>query len=91
MIEERGWQALTAQPEPAVVEIIREFYANAKEVEDNVAMVRGKHVPFDRRSIDEYYGLPRCRGEDDSQNIKPNILIGTRSFQPCVDQRLVGQ
>lgn len=47
IINERDWGRLTAQPEATVVSILKEFYANAVEAKDKVAIVRGKSVPFD--------------------------------------------
>ena len=50
-------------PEPAVVPIVREFYANGKESDDFRVFVRGKWVKFDRLTINHYYGLANI--EDD--------------------------
>ena len=44
-------------PDPAVVPIVREFYANGKERDDFRVFVRGKWVKFDRTTINHYYGL----------------------------------
>lgn len=55
MIAERGWENFTVQPEPAVVAIVKEFYANAKEARNNVVQIRGKSGAFDRASINAYY------------------------------------
>lgn len=54
-ITERGWETFTAQPEAAVVAVVKEFYANAKEAKNNVVVVRGKSVAFNSTSINAYY------------------------------------
>ena len=48
---------LCEHPDPAVVPIVREFYANGKERDDLRVFVRGKWVKFDRTTINHYYGL----------------------------------
>ena len=63
---ERRWQKLTAQPEAAVLPVVREFYANAYEHENCRAFVRGKRVAFDRTTINQYYSLPNI--DDDEYN-----------------------
>ena len=44
-------------PEPAVVPIVREFYANGKERDDFRVFFKGQWVKFDRTTINHYYGL----------------------------------
>ena len=44
-------------PEPVVVPIVKEFYANGKERDDFRVFVRGKWVKFDPSTINHYYGL----------------------------------
>ena len=39
---QRGWEELVKQPKSALVPVVREFYANAKEHKDKRAFVRGK-------------------------------------------------
>ena len=51
------WEILCEHPDPAVVPIVREFYANGKERDDLRVFVRGKWVKFDRTTINNYYGL----------------------------------
>ena len=46
-----------------VVPVAREFYANGLERDGLTIMVRGKSVPFDRSTINRYYGLANI--EDD--------------------------
>ena len=56
-IDANRWEILCEHPEPAVVPIVREFYANGKERDDFRVFVRGKWVKFDRTTINHYYGL----------------------------------
>ena len=53
-IIDRGWQKLTAQPKAVVLQVVREFYANAYEHENCRALVRGKRVAFYRTTINQY-------------------------------------
>lgn len=55
IITEWGWETFTAQSKAAVVAIVKEFYANAKEARNNVVQVRGKSVALDSSSINAYY------------------------------------
>ena len=57
-IQNKGWQALVQQPEAAVMSLVRESYANAKEHDDFKIFVRGKWVSFDRSIINHFYQLP---------------------------------
>ena len=56
-IDANQWEILCEHPEPAVVPIVREFYANSKERDDLRVFVRGKWVNFDRTTINHHYGL----------------------------------
>ena len=56
-IDANRWEILCEHPEPAVVPIVREFYANGKEMDDLRVFVRGKWVKFDRTTINHHYGL----------------------------------
>ena len=56
-IDANRWEILCEHPEPAVVPIVREFYANGKERDEFWVFVRGKWVKFDRTTINHYYGL----------------------------------
>ena len=60
---QRGWEELVKQPKSALVPVVREFYANAKEHKDKRAFVRGKWVPFDRTTINKHYNLPDIEGD----------------------------
>ena len=48
---------LCEHPDLAVVLIVREFYATGKERDGFRVFVKGKWVPFDRTTINGYYGL----------------------------------
>ena len=61
-IDANWWEILCEHPDPAVVPIVREFYANGKEKDDLRVFFRGKWVKFDSTMINRYYGL------DDLQN-----------------------
>lgn len=57
MIAERNWFKLVEQPGPAVIPIVKEFYANVIERVESVVQVRQKPVAFDNDTINAYYGL----------------------------------
>ena len=56
-INANRWKILCEHPEPTIVPIVREFYANGKEIDEFRVFVRGKWVKFDRTTINRYYGL----------------------------------
>ena len=56
-IDRNRWELLCEHPDPVVVPIVREFYANGKERDGFRVFVRGKWVAFDRTTINGYYGL----------------------------------
>ena len=56
-IANKGWGKFVQHPEPAVVPVIHEFYANVAEHQNFKVFVRGKMVPFDRSTINKYYEL----------------------------------
>ena len=57
MVDSLGWETFTSQPELPIRPIVREFYANAFEVKEEKAFVRGNLVPFDVSTIKKFYGL----------------------------------
>ena len=57
-IQQRGWGAFCAQPSPAVVSLVREFYANAPAHEKGKVFVRGKRVSFSWTAINKLFALP---------------------------------
>ena len=56
-IDANRWELLCLHPDPAVVPIVRKFYANGKERDGFRVFVRGKWVAFDRTTINGYYEL----------------------------------
>ena len=48
-IDANKWEILCEHPDPAVVPLVREFYANSKERDEFRVFVRGKWVKFDRQ------------------------------------------
>ena len=66
-IDANRWEILCEHLEPAVVPIVREFYANGKERDGFRVFVRGKWVAFDRTTINGYYGLADI--EDDQYQV----------------------
>ncbi|XWS44637.1 hypothetical protein CRYUN_Cryun15aG0065300 [Craigia yunnanensis] len=59
-----GWEKLVAQPEPTVVSVVREFYANSIKHHDYRVFVRGKQVSFDRTTINQYFGVPNINNDE---------------------------
>lgn len=49
---------------------MKEFYNNAVEAENRVAMGRGKAVPFDNVAINSYYNLEPIENDDYSQYVR---------------------
>ena len=66
-IDANRWEILCKHLEPAVVPIVREFYANGKERDEFRVFVRGKWVKFDCSTINHYYGLADI--EDDQYQV----------------------
>lgn len=58
MIAERNWFTLTEQPEPAVITVVKEFYANVPEHDHYTVFVRGKTVEIGEEDFNECYQLP---------------------------------
>lgn len=74
MIVERNWFQLVEQPQPFVISIIKEFYANAFEREGNVVTFWGKPMEFDANTINEYFGLETLT-DDRYEDTLPNLDI----------------
>ncbi|KOM38045.1 hypothetical protein LR48_Vigan03g142700 [Vigna angularis] len=57
-IRRRNWSALTTYPAPANVEVVKEFYTNAKIFSRNAdpfaSYVRGRYVPFNAETINDF-------------------------------------
>lgn len=62
------------QLEVAVVSIVKEFYANAKEAEDFMVQVRVKFVSFTPESINTYYRLDDIATDDEFTRYYHNEL-----------------
>lgn len=58
MIVESDWFDLTTQPEPVVIAVVKEFYANSKEHYLYGVKIWGKIVSFASIDINMYYNLP---------------------------------
>ena len=55
----RNWAMFMSAPEePAVEPLVREFYANFPERQDDIVFVRGEDVPFSAQEINKFYDLP---------------------------------
>ena len=57
VIKDNKWELLCEHLNPTMVLVVQEFYANGIERDGLTVMVRGKLVPFDRTTINRYYGL----------------------------------
>nr|KYP33047.1 hypothetical protein KK1_046146 [Cajanus cajan] len=59
-LHRRRWDKLGSYPLPANIAVVKEFYANALRLEEGIApftsYVRGVHVPFDARTINQFLG-----------------------------------
>ena len=75
IIADRGWESLVASPAPAIVPIVREFYANAVVGYEHV-YVRGLMVPFDSKSINAVYNLPDIINDDFSTALESDVNLG---------------
>lgn len=58
MIAERSWFTFTEQPDPTVIAVVKEFYANVSEHFHYGAYVRGKTVEIGEDEINGYYQFP---------------------------------
>lgn len=56
-IYQKGWNKFTEEPETAVVNVVKEFYANAEDKAPFNAFVRGRLVPLSADAINTYYQL----------------------------------
>lgn len=62
---EFGWGRLVEHPRPAVIPIVREFYANAQFHNEYQVMVRGRVVEFSQERISSLYGLTTYASDED--------------------------
>ena len=55
----RRWDMFMRAPEVLAVEpLVREFYANFPECQEETVFVRGEDVPFSAKDINNFYNLP---------------------------------
>ena len=59
----RNWREFSKHPQPAVIPIVREFYANFSKDDAEWVYMRGSRVFFDSRNINSFFQLP---DEEDS-------------------------
>ena len=59
-LSRRGWERLDNYPDTFSITLVKEFYANAKVTTSTaptfLSYVRGKRVPFDAETINEFLG-----------------------------------
>ena len=56
-IRERKWDSFCAQPQAAIVPVVREFYANVPEHHHRKVFMRGKQVDFNGHAINVFFQL----------------------------------
>lgn len=64
IIKSCGWVAFYGKLDKGVLQLVREFYANVEEKEDDKVFVRDKWVMITSKAINELIGAPN-REEDD--------------------------
>ena len=82
-IDANKWEILCEHPDPAVVPLVREFYANGKERDEFRVFVREKWVKFDRTTINNYYGLQTYKMINTKTYWRVKRPSGKRSRMPC--------
>ena len=82
-IDANRWEILCEHPEPTVVPIVREFYANGKARDDFQVFVRGKWVKFDRTTINHYYGLANIKDDQYQALLEMRRQNGMRLRMLC--------
>ena len=63
-IEDNKWNLLCEHPDSVMVLVVREFYANGMERDEYKVFIKGKWVPFDQTTINNYYGLDNVDDEE---------------------------
>ena len=63
-IRERKWDNFCAQPQVAIVPVVREFYANVPEHHHRKVFVRGRQVGFSGHAIHLFFDLPDIENDD---------------------------
>ena len=64
IIVDRGWGRLCAQPNAAVIPVVREFYANGKEHTHEKVEIWGRIVRIHYEDINRYFGVPNIQRDD---------------------------
>ena len=91
-IDANRWEILYEHPEPAVVPIVREFYANGKEKDDFRVFVKSKWVKFDRSTINHYYGFADIEDDQyqallESEEVKWDEIKNSLCKEPAAWKR----
>ena len=73
IIKDQNWIEFCKQPKAAIIPVVPDFYANASDEGDDQVAVRGKVIPFARRSINEYCSLPTLDGDEYSDYISNEL------------------
>ncbi|KAL5564746.1 hypothetical protein UlMin_027910 [Ulmus minor] len=71
VVESRSWRDFAKHPQPAVIPVVREFYANFPNDAAEWVYVRGSRVSFDSRTINSFFQL---QDEDDGFEEYVNAL-----------------
>ena len=58
VVRSRNWREFSKHPQPAVIPIVREFYANFPKDDVEWVYVKGSRVFFDSRNINSFFQLP---------------------------------
>lgn len=58
VIDTHKWRSFCHSPPAAVVQLVREFYANYDDAEPDIVFVRGQSIPFTSEAINSMYNLP---------------------------------
>lgn len=72
MIKDRRWENFVQQLQGVVVAVVRQFYANALEVDVYVVRVSGKPVTFDKPIINAYFHIRDMKDEDEFMSYRAN-------------------
>ncbi|PIN12644.1 hypothetical protein CDL12_14745 [Handroanthus impetiginosus] len=54
IIKDRNWYEFVKKPNAAITNIVREFYTNAKFIDEDIMTVRGRRVSYNIDAEDEY-------------------------------------
>ena len=69
-IKDYKWEVLCDHLDSTVVLVVREFYANGIEQDGFTIMVKRKRVPFDRSTINKYYGLSDIQDDEYQSSVE---------------------